>query len=185
MAVIVRDVTLEEIELVAPLWEQAWRPGGRRSRDVVDIERAVRRRVEVAAGGGFRFLAAWSRDTPVGLATVSLTDGMAEGPGLHVHMMHVAAENRYRGVGTALLAEIASWATRLGSDRIVVDVPPGSRDIQRWYARWGFGPFLQRRVATTESIRRHLRSHAQPVLPQMRSSRRMAGVSAFRRVAGR
>ena len=160
MQIAVRDVTMEHLEQVAPLWDQAWCASGRR-RTVVPLALSMdrmRRRVELASGGGYRFLAAWMADTPVGIATVSLTDGgpMMDAPGVHIHVLHVDEEHRNRQVGTALLAEVTKWAGALGSDQVVVDVPPASRDVARWYAAWGFGPYLNRRVATTSGISHRL-----------------------------
>lgn len=187
MDIEVRDVELDHIELVAPLWDEAWRAGGRRRSGMplgLSLDR-MRRRVEAATHGGFRFLAAWDGEEPVGLATVSLTDGgpMMDAPGVHIHMLHVAQDRRNHGVGTALLIEVVEWADQLGSDQVVVDVPPTSKDVQRWYAQWGFGPYLQRRVASTAAIRRRARVNA----PLLRGglSRRLVAVSSMRRVASR
>ncbi len=160
MPSVVRDVTMDDLEHVAPLWEQAWQAAGRRRTSLpmaLSMDR-LRRRVEVAAGGGYRFLGAWTDGEPSGLATVSLTDGgpMMDAPGVHIHVLFVSPEHRRRRVGSALLSEVADWAAQLGSDQIVVDMPPASRDVQRWYAAWGFGPYLHRRVATTAAIRRKL-----------------------------
>lgn len=156
----VHDVTMDHLEQVAPLWDQAWRASGRRRTSLpmaLSMDR-LRRRVEVAEGGGYRFLAAWLGGVPVGIATVSLTDGgpMMDAPGVHIHVLHVSEAHRDRGAGSALLGEVADWATSLGSEQIVVDVAPASRDVQRWYARWGFGPYLNRRVASTTAIVRKL-----------------------------
>lgn len=187
MDIEVRDVELDHIEAVAPLWDEAWRAGGRRRAGMplgLSLDR-MRRRVEAAAFGGFRFIAAWVDDRPVGLATVSLTDGgpMMDAPGVHIHMLHVADDHRNLGIGTALLVEVVNWADQLGSEQVVVDVPPASKDVQRWYARWGFGPYLQRRVASTAAIRRRARVNQ----PLMRGGlgRRLAAVSGMRRVADR
>ena len=100
MTIDIRDVELDHIDEVAPLWDEAWRSGGRRRGGLplaLSLDR-MRRRVEAAAGGGFRFLAAWHGDEPVGLATVSLTDGgpMMDAPGVHIHMLHVAQGTRCR-----------------------------------------------------------------------------------------
>lgn len=187
MAVEVRDVELDDIESVAPLWDEAWRAGGRKRSGMpigLSLDR-MRRRVEAASNGGFRFIAAWKDEEPVGLATVSLTDGgpMMDAPGVHIHMLHVRTDHRDQGVGTALLVEVVNWADSLGSDQVVVDVPPTSRDVQRWYARWGFGPYLQRRVASTSAIKR--RAGVTQSLARGGFGRRLAAVSGMRRVASR
>jgi GNAT superfamily N-acetyltransferase len=187
MEIEIRDVELDHIDTVAPLWDEAWRAGGRRRSGMplaLSLDR-MRRRVEAAAGGGFRLVAAWRDDVPVGIATVSLTDGgpMMDAPGVHIHMLHVHQAVRGRGVGSALLAEVVAWADSLGSDQIVVDVPPASKDVQRWYARWGFGPYLQRRVAGTAAIRRRL-PRGQTVA-RGGVGRRFAAVSGMRRAASR
>lgn len=187
MTIAVRDVEMDHIELVAPLWDQAWRAGGRKRSGMpigLSLDR-MRRRVEAAANGGFRFMAAWDGDTPVGIATVSITDGgpMMDAPGVHIHMLHVDTEHRDHGVGTALLVEVVNWADALGSDQVVVDVPPTSKDVQRWYAHWGFGPYLQRRVASTAAIKR--RARVTQSLAPGGFSKRLAAVSGVRRVASR
>lgn len=186
--VVVRDVRMDHIEQIAPVWDRAWRTGGRRRNEVplaLSIDR-LRRRVEVAAGGGYRFLAAWDGADVVGIATVSLTDGgpMMDAPGVHIHMMYVEESRRGQGVGTALLSEVTAWAGHLGSEQIVVDVPPASRDVQRWYARWGFGPYLQRRVASTEAIARMLRGQVPLRLVRGGKHRRVPSFTA-RRAASR
>lgn len=188
MDITVRDVTMDDLDRVAPLWEQAWRSAGRRRTDMplaLSMDR-LRRRVEVAAGGGYRFLAAWVDDLPVGMATVSLTDGgpMMDAPGVHIHVLYVSKEQRNSGAGTALLSEVTNWAAELGSEQVVVDVPPASRDVQRWYARWGFGPYLQRRVASTAAIRRSM--GLDPPLRAVRGGNGRAAVaSGVRRATGR
>lgn len=177
-------MTLEDLDHVAPLWDQAWRAGGRRRQGMplaLSIDR-MRRRVTAAAGGGFRFMAAWLDGQPVGIATVSLTDGgpMMDAPGVHIHVLHVDDHVRHHGAGKALLREVVAWAEELGAEQVVVDVPPSSRDVQRWYAHWGFGPYLQRRVASTSAIRRKFR----PMAARGAGVRRLAPVSGFRRAAG-
>jgi GNAT superfamily N-acetyltransferase len=188
MDIEVRDVTMDHIEALAPLWDQAWRTSGRRRASVpmaLSMDR-LRRRVEAAAGGGFRFLAAWMGDIPVGIATVSLTDGgpMMDAPGVHIHVLHVCEDRRNLRVGTALLEEVADWAAERGSDHIVVDVPPASRDVARWYARWGFGPYLNRRVAATAAVRRRL-GDPPSVRPLVGHGARRAPIRALRRAASR
>ena len=188
MGITVRDVAMSDLEQVAVLWERAWRSAGRRKSNVpmaLSLDR-LRRRVEVAAGGGFRFLAAWDGDTVVGIATVSLTDGgpLMDAPGVHIHVLHVDDAQRDRGVGTALLAEVTDWAGSMGSDQIVVDIPPASRQVARWYAGWGFGPYLHRRVATTAGIRRRLGGPSSPRVGNARATR-VGTLKGLRRAAGR
>lgn len=160
MDIVVRDVNMDDLDSLTPLWEEAQRAAGRR-RPVplaLSMDR-LRRRVELASTGGFRFLAAWRGDRPLGVATVSLTDGgpLVDSPGVHVHVLHVTEQYRHRGVGSALLAAVTGWASEIGSEQVVVDVPPSSRDTMRWYARLGFGPYASRRIATTAALHRRLR----------------------------
>ena len=145
MDIAVRDVTMDQLEQVAPLWDQAWRVSGRRRTAVplaLSIDR-MRRRVDLAAGGGYRFPGAWIADEPVGIATVSLTDG---GPhdgrpwGVHPRparrrgapqppRRHRVAHRSHRD-GPVRWDRIGWWSTCSGL----------SRDVARWYAGWGFGP---------------------------------------------
>jgi GNAT superfamily N-acetyltransferase len=186
MGIAVRDVAMSDLEQVAGLWERAWQSSGRRKASVplaLSLDR-LRRRVEAAAGGGFRFLAAWDGDTVTGIATVSLTDGgpLMDAPGVHIHVLHVDDAHRDRGVGTALLREVTDWANSMGSDQIVVDIPPASRQVARWYAGWGFGPYLHRRVATTAGIRRRLGGRSSVRVP---GGHRMGALTGLRRAGGR
>lgn len=189
MEIAVRDVTMDHLDSVAPVWEQAWRVSGRRRSSVplaLSMDR-MRRRVELSHGGGYRFLAAWSDGVPVGIATVSITDGgpMMEAPGVHIHVLHVEEHHRNQRVGTALLAEVTAWARSLGSDQVVVDVPPASRDVARWYAAWGFGPYLNRRIASTAGVRRRLGVRGSIDLTEGRRAGLVRAAPTAGRAAGR
>ncbi len=188
MGIAVRDVAMTDLEQVAGVWERAWRSSGRRKSSVplaLSLDR-LRRRVEDAAGGGFRLLAAWDGETVAGIATVSLTDGgpLMDAPGVHIHVLHVDDGHRDRGVGTALLREVTDWAASMGSDQIVVDIPPASRQVARWYAGWGFGPYLHRRVATTAGIRRRLGGQS-PLRVVPGNGHRAGATAGLRRARGR
>ena len=82
----------------------------------------------------------------------------------------VAERCRRRGVGRALVAAAAAWAEEQDLDRVMVSVPPGSREVNRFYARLGFAPVVTRRVVGTAALRRRLgagdvHAHAESRVP--------------------
>ena len=94
----------------------------------------------------------------LGMALITIASANALLDSLAVHMSHAVVSNRYRrrGAGKALVAAVASFAEERGLDEIVVSVPPGSRDANRFFARLGFAPLAVRRVAPVALVRRHL-----------------------------
>lgn len=87
----------------------------------------------------------------IGLAGMAL-----EAPVVLVRLLAVRAGHRRRGVGRALLAAAARWAEESGLDAVAVSAPPGSRELNRYYARLGFAPVAVRRVAPVALLRRRL-----------------------------
>ena len=85
----------------------------------------------------------------------------------------VAERSRRRGVGRALVAAATAWAEEQDLDRVMVSVPPGSREVNRFFARLGFAPVVTRRVVGTAALRRRLgagdmHAHAEVHLPASR-----------------
>ncbi|MEO9110437.1 MAG: GNAT family N-acetyltransferase [Jatrophihabitantaceae bacterium] len=77
-------------------------------------------------------------------------------PVLHVSHLIVAAKQRRRGIGRALLAAAVHLAEDRGYDRVLATAASGSRDGNRYLARLGFAPLVVHRVASTATLRRTL-----------------------------
>jgi GNAT superfamily N-acetyltransferase len=73
-----------------------------------------------------------------------------------IEHLYVVEEARRLGVGHALLARVTARAEQLGASQIATNVPAPGRDVQRFFARLGFGPFVVRRVTSVTSLRRRL-----------------------------
>jgi GNAT superfamily N-acetyltransferase len=73
-----------------------------------------------------------------------------------IEHLYVVEEARRLGVGHALLARVTARSEQLGVAQIVTSVPAPGRDVQRFFARLGFGPFMVRRVTSVPALRRRL-----------------------------
>jgi GNAT superfamily N-acetyltransferase len=70
--------------------------------------------------------------------------------------LYVVEGARRLGVGHALLARVTARAEQLGASQIATSVPAPGREVQRFFARLGFGPFVVRRVTSVATLRRRL-----------------------------
>jgi GNAT superfamily N-acetyltransferase len=83
---------------------------------------------------------------------------------LSIEHLYVVEEARRLGVGHALLARVTTRAEQLGASQVATNVPAPGRDVQRFFARLGFGPFVVRRVTSVTSLRRRLSGEDHPRL---------------------
>jgi GNAT superfamily N-acetyltransferase len=83
---------------------------------------------------------------------------------LSIEHLYVVEEARRLGVGHALLARVTTRAEQLGASQVATNVPAPGRDVQRFFARLGFGPFVVRRVTSVTSLRRRLSGEDHPGL---------------------
>ncbi len=162
----VRAATRSDLTSIEDLWVEllAQSDATHRTLPVAElVERVTQRLVAseraVASGEPPSYhvaLAVDEDDVPVGLLAVRLADAgpFAAGRTAHVDLLHVAGSSRRRGVGRALLREAACFATRLQAEDIAVHVPSSLRDVNRFYANWGFGPRTVRRATTVAALRR-------------------------------
>lgn len=165
--VVVRPLAAVEIESLAPLWteflsqEQAVAavPG------TLDIGERVRERMlasEQAVADGrrptYRVVVAESDGEPVGFASLSVVDRglLSASAAVVVDVVHVSGAHRKHGVGTALLREAAGFADEVSAGDVVVNVPPSQREVNRFFARYGFAPMVVRRSAAIGQLRRRL-----------------------------
>jgi GNAT superfamily N-acetyltransferase len=77
-------------------------------------------------------------------------------PVLHITHLLVAANQRRRGIGRALLAAAVHLADERGIDRVLATAASGSREANRYLARLGFAPLVVQRTASTATLRRAL-----------------------------
>lgn len=115
-------------------------------------------RVEAAlARPGVHCLIAVKDNRVVGylIATESLF-GLSDATDLAIEQIHVTREQRRHGVAKQLLGGAVQLAERLGSERVVSNVPASQRDANRFFARLGFGASVNRRVTTTAALRRRV-----------------------------
>lgn len=157
----------------------------------VDIAERVRERMTgsdhaVASGRcpTFRLVVADIDGLPVGFASLSVVERglLASSSAVVVDVVHVSGDHRKHGVGTALLREAARFADEVGAGDVVVNVPPTRRDVNRFFARFGFTPMVVRRSAPIGQLRRRLgveprldpRGTTVDLTPTQRSLRRRA-----------
>lgn len=76
-----------------------------------------------------------------------------------VAYLHVRSGDRRHGVGTGLLDAVAAFADERLVDHVVVAVPPGLREANRFYARLGLVPAAAQRTARAGALRRQLDRH--------------------------
>nr|WP_269328982.1 GNAT family N-acetyltransferase [Kineosporia babensis] len=151
----------EDADEVFALWEQSL---GQSSSGAVALQRArerlgaALRTGDAPAVGEPEVLVARMADRAVAFvvlrqAPLNLLTGATA---LCLDEFYVAAAHRRHGVGRALLVHVAGQAERLGVEQIVAEVPLGSKDAQRYFAKLGFAPVLVRRACTPAVLRRRL-----------------------------
>ncbi len=94
-------------------------------------------------------------EEPLGMAlfTVATANALLDLPAVHVSHAVVADRHKRRGAGKALVTAAVAFAEQRGLEQLVVAVPPGSREANRFFARLGFAPLALRRVAPVSLVR--------------------------------
>jgi GNAT superfamily N-acetyltransferase len=156
----VREATLDDVDALLSLWAELRSLSGRAdrvlpvpAREVVRTVLArvhddpLRRLVIASLDGEVGAMALFSRDPLVPLIDLA-----------SVQIDYVVVRNRFRrrGMGRALVAAATAYAEDSGSDHLVINVFPGLRDANRFYARLGFTPLVVRRVAGVAALRHRL-----------------------------
>ena len=160
--VLTRMATPEDIPVLLELWDELRQLGGRGERvnnPVSTID--VRERLSaVLANPSYRIVIAHLADVPAGMAVLQMTrpDPFADGKVLNVAHLVVSRATQHKGVGRALLAAAADFATEKRLDQVSVSVYPSLREASRFFARLGFAPAATRRVAPVNVLRRRLGS---------------------------
>ena len=105
-------------------------------------------------------------------------------PAVSIEHLYVLDDARRRGAGKALLARATVAADQVGAGQISTSVPAQGRDEQRFFARLGFSPFVVRRVASVQALRRRLapddRTCVDPTVLRRRSLRARSRAMALR-----
>ncbi|MCB7137380.1 GNAT family N-acetyltransferase [Cellulosimicrobium marinum] len=147
-----------------------------------DEDRLVRHLSVLLALPGGGVLVALQEGRPVGFVLARVLDPhlFADEPSLYVEAVYVGEESRRRGVGHALLSATADLASAAGATHVYSVPIPGSRGVQRFLARLGFGPVAGHRVVQTAVLQRRL---AADLGPARRGTRSLEDLIARRRRA--
>jgi GNAT superfamily N-acetyltransferase len=155
-----RPATRSDIPLLLALWDELREAAGRTGRTVsppasVDLPARL---LKVIADPTFLIVLACADDKPAGLAVMQVATPDPLSDHQHIHLSHLVVSRTYRrrGVGHALIAAAADFATIRGVDRLTVGVLPSLRESNRFFARLGFAPAATYRIAQVAGLRRRL-----------------------------
>jgi GNAT superfamily N-acetyltransferase len=158
--VLTRSATHDDLPILLALWDELRQVGGRAERAVNPLTAVdVRERLlEVLVDPTCRVVLACCDDVPAGMAIMVVTrpDPLSDAQLVKVVHIVVARTKRHHGIGHALIAAAADFATERHIDHVAVSVYPSLRDASRFYARLGFAPVAVRRIAPVSVLRRTL-----------------------------
>lgn len=97
-------------------------------------------RVQRQAAAGYRLLAAWEADRPVGLAGYRPQESLIRGVFCYVDDLVVAPDAQRGGIGARLLDAVAREARAQGLPFLVLDTAIDNLFGQRFYFRYGMLP---------------------------------------------
>jgi GNAT superfamily N-acetyltransferase len=144
----------EESDHAALFPEPAAVLAGLRSRLAADA-----RAVEAGRPTTCRLAVAYDHEgAPIGMCFMRVVDGgpLALAETVLVDITHVAKAHRRSGVGRQLLREVVRFAAAAGVDDLVVQAPSGARDLNRFFAGWGFAQGQLGRASSVAALRRRL-----------------------------
>ena len=163
MAITVREVAIEEIEDLLPIWDEI-------NLGAATLDKsALITRIEISQSSeSLKLVAAWDGNRAVGIACISIADvGVwAESLSLQVSGLHVLKNSRHRGVAKAILNSALSYADKWGCVNIMASVPPNEREASRFFARLGFAPISTRRITDTAVLRRKISAEPSRLVAQ-------------------
>jgi len=158
-AVTVREARPDDMPELLDLWRELRDQTPRRTGRAPDALAATEARyTEAMRNPGCRLVVAECARELIGmvLLCVGSATTIVDTPAVEMTHMVVAGRHRRLGAGKALVAAAASYAEELGVDQVVTSARPQDREVNRFYARLGFGPLVVRRVATVSALRRQL-----------------------------
>jgi GNAT superfamily N-acetyltransferase len=165
VAVRIRHAEPTDVDSLADLWSEFCATAGTAVSGGAHVGARVRERLEAAGEARhagqretYRLAIAEHDGRPVGFASYSVVDRgfLSDCCAVLVDVVHVASGLRKSGIGSALLRDAVLFADEIGAADVVVNVPSTARDMNRFFARHGFGPLVVRRTASTASLRRRL-----------------------------
>jgi len=97
-------------------------------------------------------------DDAVGALVLRVADLMVltGGTTVHIEQLYVCPTWRHRGVARQLLAAAVAAGERHGAEDVACVLPPGGRDLQRFFARLGFAPLVTLRAVPVSRLRARL-----------------------------
>ena len=97
-------------------------------------------------------------EEPVGALVLRVADLMVltGATTVHIEQLYVSPAWRHRGVARQLLAAAVAAGERYGADDVACVLPPGGRDLQRFFARLGFAPLVTLRAVPVSRLRSRL-----------------------------
>lgn len=175
---LVKAVASEDLESTAPLWAELIEESVGRTKlaPLPTLLSQVRARMaasalSVAQGGTATYRLSVAFDdsgTALGLASMRVLDAgpLMAASAVIVDVVHVARAHRRSGVGRALLGDAVSFAGTCGVEDVTVHVPTGARELNRFYASWGFTARTTRRGTSVMALRRRVGLDLLTVAPQ-------------------
>jgi GNAT superfamily N-acetyltransferase len=155
-----RAATAADVDVLVGLCDELRQVGGRAERAVnpvllPDVAEQLR---HVIGRPHCRVVLACCGPDPAGMAVLRVIRPDPLSPSRVVQVSHVmvASGMRRRGVGHALIAAAADFATEQQIEHVAAGLYPSLRDAGRFYARLGFAPVLVQRVAPVAVVRRRL-----------------------------
>jgi len=158
-AVTVREARPNDMPDLLALWRELREQAGRRTGRGPDAVAATEARyTEAMRSPGCRLVVAECGGDLIGMVLLCLgsATSIVDTPAVEMTHMVVSDRHRHRGAGKALVAAAAAYADDLGVDQVVTSARPQDREVNRFYARLGFGPVVVRRVASVSALRRQL-----------------------------
>jgi GNAT superfamily N-acetyltransferase len=160
--VVTRIAIQDDLPTLLALWDELRQVGGRAERAVNPMtEIDVRDRLlSVLSDPMCRVVLACAEDQPAGMAVLCVTqpDPLSDSQLVKIVHLVVSRTERHHGVGHALVAAAADFASERHIDHVAVGVYPSLREANRFYARLGFAPLAVRRIAPVSVLRRRLGS---------------------------
>lgn len=155
-----REATDPDVGSIAELWDELRGQGGRVGPfGPPSTAVAIRARLEaLRADVTHRVIVAEIDETVVGMAVLSRlpVTPISDVESVQISFMHVRDDRRRRGVGRAIVSAATQFAADAGAEYVTVEVFPGARESNRFFARLGFSPLVVRRAIATTALQKRL-----------------------------
>jgi GNAT superfamily N-acetyltransferase len=162
--VLTRTASHDDLVILLALWDELRQVGGRAERAVNPITAVdvCERLTAVLDDPTCRVVIACSDGSPAGMAVLHVVrpDPLSDAQLVHIAHLVVSRSKQHHGVGHALVAAAADFATERHIDHVGASVYQSLRDASRFFARLGFAPLAVRRIAPVTVLRRRLDADA-------------------------